>query len=268
MAISNQGIVGTGPGYGSEKYREFHLEWPLGGMREHPELEPLPKGPLTVSLWMSLVKPTNGDSAAIAICTQGGAESCYLGTDESGQYPELFVGSRTAATGRPILGYSWHHFGFRSDGTNHAMYVDGIRCLQLNDSVAHQSFDRICLFSSTAPAQMCGSLAAVKLWTRLLTEAEMIQEGQQLTSSALYPADLFAFWPLNATTNLLDVSGNGRHLTASSPFMNNTAQPYAGSLKLQAPLYPQEQPSGSPSTPLTPRQVPPNDFPIPYPPLR
>jgi hypothetical protein len=266
MAISNQGIVGTGPGYGSEKYREFHLEYPFGGMAKNPGATPLPKGPLTISLWMSLVKPTNGDSAALAVCTLGGPESCYLGTDESGQYPELFMGGKTFSTGNPILGYTWHHFGLRSDGFNHAFYIDGARCLQLNEIPSPKPFDRICLFSSTAPAQMCGSLAGVKVWSALLDESTLFAEGRALGSIAYPNPALYAFWPLSGPTDLVDHSGNGRDLVASSNYMNFTNPPVTKFLTLQKPKYPQENPSGSAYPPLVPRQVPPNDLPQPYPP--
>lgn len=255
MAISNQGIVGTGPGFGTQAYRECHLEYADAA-------DPLPSGPRTVSLWCKIDKPTNGPACALAVCTKGGPESLYLGTDPSGGMVELFVGGKTISSGYP-LGFTWHHFGFRSDGVDHALYLDGSLVLQLVDpgaSLAHP-FDRLCLYSSTARAQLCGSLASVKVWSALLPLTSLMSEGRAM-GNVINATGLYGFWPLIDPTDLVDHSGNGRDLVASSGFLAKVDQPpFSRTLTIAKPKPPQQNPSSYPFPAVPGRVPPPHDRP-------
>ncbi len=232
MSVSTTAVSGQGPGIGNGIVRECHAEWPQGGRLANPQAGPLP-GPLSVSLWALIEKPTNAEAAFLSICTLGGPEALYMGTDESGDTPELFVGDRTITTGTyPSMGLSWHWFGYRTNGFGtHELYMDGALILRFLREVPNRKpFDRIVLWSATAAAQHVGSLASVKIFQDYRSARALIQEGKA-GGSLSDPRNVFAWWPLLLPTDLTDHSGNGRHLVASSPLLTRGGKPPFNTLK-------------------------------------
>ena len=237
MSVTTIAVIGYGPGIGNAIFRECHLEWPYGGVFASPQAGP-GTGPLTVSMWVRWEKPTNARAAAIAICTEGGPESLYLGSDESGLTPELFVGDRIQTTGQwPSLDTRWHHWGFISDGSLSSYYFDGQLSLQLLDVRNRFPFDRIVLFSSTAHAQFVGSLESVKIWQVAMTPTQLVAEAN---SNPPIIGSPYAYWPLPTARDLTDHSGNGRHMAASTILLQtgNGPGPNYGSIILRPPKLP------------------------------
>jgi hypothetical protein len=256
MGFSTQPCGPIGPGYGEKPIHRCHLEWPLGGTAAFPAAVGPKPGNRTISYWARIDRPTVAEAAMVAICTLGGPEDVYLGTDESGDTPELFTGVTTITTGTyPAMGRSWHHFGFRSRptigperiGTYCQLWIDGHLCLQVSTPSVTAPFDRICLLDSTARAQFCGSIQAVKIWETLLTPQQLIAEGKSL-GSVVNPTGLYAFWRLQTDSDLADRSGNARDLSVTSEFHITAPapQPPYGTLRLGKPIFPPFEPSTVP----------------------
>jgi hypothetical protein len=255
MGFSTQPCGPIGPGYGEKPIRNCRLEWPAGGNLAGTAVGFDPTGPRSASFWARIDRPTVAEAAMVAVCVLNGPENLYLGTDESGDTPELFVGVITDTTGQfPFMGRTWHHFGYRSypalgrTGIVHELWIDGHFCLQSTSAPITAPFDRICLLDSTAGAQFCGSIQAVKLWEATLTPAQLIQEGRN-PNSCYVTAGLFAFWRLSTSHDLSDRSGNGRTLAPTSPYYIDAPLPLPSfaALKLGAPILPPFEPSTFPS---------------------
>lgn len=184
------------------------------------------RGPRSVSLWHAMAYGMNQESALLTCCTKGGEEAPYIGTDESGGLYALATSGISMSVPTPAPSNQWRHIGYRTDGVDHHLYVDGAEVAYLRvPSPVTEAFDRIVLFNSTARAQYSGALRSVKLFERMLTEAEMIAEGRAL-GTVPAPAGLFAFWKLADVTDLLDYSGNQHDLSIpGTPFFCNVPDP-------------------------------------------
>lgn len=171
--------------------------------------------PVTMMLWWYMDSATVYQSivqfGSLAFATDlealmygpGGLQlNSWTGIPSSG--PDLTPGS-TLAVG------SWYHIAVTSDGSTAKTYLNGVlditRALNSISTPMTLEFPGI-----TGAGDHDARIAAVKMWTAPLSEAEI--QAEMPLSAPVRSADLFAWWPLYSTADdETDYSGNGYTLT-------------------------------------------------------
>lgn len=143
----------------------------------------------------------------------------YIGTTTNGLTLQLYNGS-SAVSGSSIGLNTWKHIAMTVSGTgtgNFLGYIDGVlnATHDGNSSVLSQ---QIQMADSTQGDAFNGRLAAIKVYSAVLTEKEIQQEMQQFFPVRTLNLNTWlpCVDPLN-TNNALDMSGNGFNMSIDGP---------------------------------------------------
>lgn len=106
------------------------------------------------------------------------------------------------------------------DGTTIRIYIDGIKvkeglCVQTIDDSASMM-----LLNDLSNEYWNGAIQGAAVWSRVLSDSEVLADKTSLTPNS---TGLWGWWLLADGTDVLDRSGNNRHLTN-----HGTPTPVAG----------------------------------------
>ncbi|MGB3443905.1 MAG: LamG-like jellyroll fold domain-containing protein [Actinophytocola sp.] len=189
---------------------------------------PNPTAGLTVTAW-AYVSVDQNDYATICRLYNGGTAATFATSGDGLGGPNYFTvgGTLTSATGF-VVG-QWRKVAISCTGTSGAVYVAAPAGVTEVDTgtVAGVAAPNAVTLAGRATADSSewwnGRLAHVRVWTVALSQAEI--EAEWASATPVRTSGLWAAWPLAVHTDLTDVSGNGRHLTAGSTATTTEADP-------------------------------------------
>lgn len=181
---------------------------------------PSTTGGISFCAWVK-VNTDNNQNQTIARLSAGGTIITFATDSDGLGGPGFFTTGNSTVN---PLGFSavetWRFVGFTADSDDAITYA-GIESGTLTTSSTTGIGGagvaaRLSLFgrgNGDLTEWLPGSIANARVWFGVrLSEAEF--EAERLSFSAVHTAGIFADWPLDG--DLLDISGNGRHLTAGS----------------------------------------------------
>jgi hypothetical protein len=190
----------------------------LGGAGDPPDV-------FTIALWVYVVTDLDNYSSLYRRYTSGGSGRGQLGTDNDGislmWWPtgvdflhDMAEGQWTwvaaVVEGGAVDTFASDVLGALSTNTGSAGTVAGANLITLS-GVSEGNGDE----------WLNGRIAYVRTWAAALTPTEL--EAEFASTVPVRTADLWADWPLGG--DLLDHSGNGRHLTAGATAVSWEANP-------------------------------------------
>lgn len=112
----------------------------------------------------------------------------------------------TAATGSVLLVNRWYHLAWTFDGTTHTAYINGDSNFTLGNSITPDA--KLWYGNNTANDWMNGYVHGVKVWSAVLTSAEIRQEMQQIVP--LRKASLNSWYPTDGNKTSMLQEGGGQ----------------------------------------------------------
>lgn len=174
----------------------------------------LPAGDFTYTVWVNQVVSRATYISFVALESLDGAAYTELATGVSGAV--LWVYANTGNTAdTPLTTGAWHKVGVTVTGTTARLYVGteaGAIALIGTATVAATARQRLFLGSNGVDNWLNGRLAAFKVWTAALSQAEVAAELTQY--APVRTANLLRYHPF--IDSPADLSGNGHTLTAGS----------------------------------------------------
>jgi len=191
-------------------------------------------GGITVLGWWRIRVDRNEYSTYCRISSSGGANT--VGTFASN--PDGLGVTYYTAGGSVTVGYSgvvdeWFGAAFVVNGTTCTVYArpEGGATTTTSGTVSSSVPNHFCVGGRAVadPIEWFnGDAAYVRMYSGLLTQAQI--ESEWNSSEAVLKTGLFGDWPLTEASNLNDISGNGRHLTAGSTPVSSETGPGMGSV--------------------------------------
>jgi hypothetical protein len=189
-------------------------------------------GPITFMAWVKLANTANTTNTIMRFDAGGG--TALINALRS-QVPGMYSSSSTTGVvGTSISTGTWVCVACTRDAANAGQLFQGSTpgsltktTATVNSTGTPSSFNLFGRSSSDATDWFSGSMAYVRLWTAVLSDAEIATESQTLTSAgtpAARTSGLWGSWPFAAAA-LTDVSGNGRNWTAGSTALTADTDP-------------------------------------------
>lgn len=169
---------------------------------------------LTVMGWFR-IRVDRNDFSTYWRTSTGGATIHTCATDTTGVGVNLFTASGSLVDTYINAVDEWVHIAVTDNNGTVTQYVtpDGGTITSQSGSVGTGTPDQICIagrHSGDASEWFNGGSANVRVFADVLTQTEI--ETERDSAEAVLTA--WSDWPLSTGTDLNDVSGNGRHLTA------------------------------------------------------
>jgi hypothetical protein len=191
-------------------------------------------GPITVCTWAKLVTQGTSTLDTIVRWDASGTTSLIMSLrGASGLTPGIYSAASTTgvlASSDVTLG-TWVFIAGTRDGSSNAQIFWGTNPASLskvtgtvNTSGTPSSVNLFGRSTSDATDWFNGSLAHFRVWTTVLTDAEVAAEGASAT--LVKTASAWSAWEF-ANAALTDSSGNSRNLTAGSTGLTADADPLA-----------------------------------------
>lgn len=223
------------------------VDFPAGG-----DAPPNPAAGFTFAGWFQLLTDRNDFSALLRMWRDGGATTALnLATDNDGTTPNVFTIGQSFTGPAPLVLGAWRWLAVTVAGTDATMYVgqeEGVLLTAsgtLNTNVVPAGFT----IGGRGPGDDTewAAVAAerVRLWASVLTPIELLAERS--APDVLHTQDLWSEYPMLTGGDLLDTSGNGRHLVAGSTPTQTVAP---------GPVFP-EEPDPEPEPEPEPDPAPP-----------
>lgn len=193
-------------------------------------------GPLTVCVWVKLANTVNATNTILRLDAGGGtALILALRSLVPGLYS---AASTTGVVGSAVSTGTWTFLGATRDAANAGQLFQGTTpgsltktTATVNSSGSPSSVNVFGRSTSDATDWFSGTLAYVRVWTAVLSDAEVAAESQSATP--VRTANLWASWALAAAA-LTDGSGNARPLVAGSTALSAATDPALSSGRSQA----------------------------------
>lgn len=187
----------------------------------------LATSPVTIGAWVKLTNTVNATNTILRFDASG---STALILALRSQVPGMYsAASTTGVTGSTVSTGVWTYIACTRDAANAGQLFQGTTPGSLTKTTATVSSSgtpsSINLFgrsTSDATDWFSGSLAYVRMWTVILSDAEVAAESQSTT--AVKTASLWGNWPFAAAA-LSDTSGNARNWTAGSTALSADTDP-------------------------------------------
>lgn len=187
---------------------------------------------LTVAGWARIDSAAGGSFNPIArlYVNSGDASSWIIGfKGANGRTPSVYSPSNTSGISAPEVGLgTWLYVAATLNaGAAQLLYgtVPGVLSKVSGTVAASGTADRVTFFGRSAAdgsEWLAGALAYQRIWTVVLSDAEIAAESQSTTAART--SNLFGHWPFAAAA-LTDTSGNGRSLTAGTTPLDADADP-------------------------------------------
>lgn len=186
---------------------------------------PTPSSGLTITYWAYVAVDRNDFSTMIRLHTSSGASTVInVATDSTGVLPCVFTGGGSSTGPQNLPVADWARIAVTVTGSTSRVYValGAAGATQLQDGTVGASAGNSPTSGYTLGGRSIddpdewynGRLAHVRVWSAVLTQAEI--ESEWASATPVRTANLFADYPLADVTDLADHSGNARHLTAGS----------------------------------------------------
>ncbi|MEU0469933.1 LamG-like jellyroll fold domain-containing protein [Amycolatopsis sp. NPDC006131] len=191
---------------------------------DYPTTAPDPAAGITVLMWAYLTASTGTWSEVWRLRDTGGTTKFFFGAGANGT--ELtgasIAGSfPTSPTAMQFTAGTWHRLAMTVTGTTGTVYGAGATGPVSTGTGTVSGGGTAGAYAlggrsaSDLSENWNGRIAAVKVYSAALTVAEIENEWAQYVPSRV--ANLYGWYPLVNATDLADLSGNGRTLTAGSP---------------------------------------------------
>jgi hypothetical protein len=186
---------------------------------------PTPSSGITITCWVYVSVNRSDFSTMIRLHGSGGATTVInVAMDSGGLLPCLFTAGGTSNGPQSTTVGTWARIATTVTGTASNVYValgaagatqSQVGTVGSNAAVSPVSGYTLGGRSPVDPDEwLNGRLAHVRLWSTVLTQSEI--EAEWASASPMRTSLLFADYPLSDAGDLLDHSGNSRHLTAGS----------------------------------------------------
>ncbi|MET8475428.1 LamG-like jellyroll fold domain-containing protein [Streptomyces sp. NPDC006422] len=194
---------------------------------------PAPATAFTVTLWARLRVDRDDFSTMMRLhSSSGGSTSVNIATGSSGTTPVVVSPGNTGGIiGSDALAVdTWRMLAVTvggtgaTDGKLYTRTVGGSTNVVTGQVSGGATPDGLTLFGRSAGdggEWFNGGLAYVRVWSAVLSQADI--EAEWASETVVRTADLWADWPL--LTDITDVSGNGRNLTAGTTALTTEDDP-------------------------------------------
>lgn len=186
---------------------------------------PTPSSGFTVTFWAYVSVDRDDFSTMLRLHASSGATTnLNVAMDSGGVLPCVFTAGGTATGPQALTVASWARVAVSVNGTACTIYValgtagatqSQSGSVGANAAVSPNSgYTLAGRAASDSSEWFNGRLAYMRLWSTVLTQAEI--EAEWASTTPVRTSLLFAAYPMPDASDLLDHSGNSRHLTAGS----------------------------------------------------
>jgi hypothetical protein len=194
---------------------------------------PAPATAFTVCFWARLRVDRDDFSTMLRLhSSSGGSTTVNLATGSSGTTPVVVSPGNTGGiVGADALAVdTWRMIAVTIAGTGatggkiYTKSIGGSTNVVTGQVSGGATPDGITLFGRSvgdATEWFNGGLAYVRIWSAVLSQAEI--EAEWASATIVRTSGVWANWPM--LTNILDISGNGRHLSAGSTALSTEDDP-------------------------------------------
>lgn len=191
---------------------------------------PNPSGTgLTLLGWWRVRVDRDDFSTYCRISTSSGASTVgTLSSSASGLNINYFTGGGSVTNVFANAVDEWFAVAAVLNGTACTVYVrtESTSTISSSNTVSVSTPDQMCIggrSSADSSEWFNGAAAYVRIFAGALTQAQV--EAEWNANQAVLKSNLFADWPLTDATNLRDISGNGRNLSAGSTAVSSEGGP-------------------------------------------
>jgi hypothetical protein len=195
---------------------------------------PTPSSGLTITAWVYTSVDRDDFSTMIRLHSSTGATTnINVAMDSSGLLPCVFTSGGSSTGPQALSVGTWARIAVTITGTTSTIYValdaagatqSQVGTVGANAGVSPDSGYTIGGRSAVDSAEWFnGRIADLRLWSTVLTQAEI--ESEWASVVPVRTSLLFADYPLPTAGDLLDHSGNGRHLSAGSTAVTTEGDP-------------------------------------------
>lgn len=197
---------------------------------------PSPATAFTVTMWARLRVDRDDFSTMMRLhSSSGGSTTVNITTGSSGTTPIVVSPGNTGGiVGSDALAVdTWRMIAVTCAGTGatdskiYTKTIGGSTNVATGEVSGGAAPDGLTLFGRSAGDStewFNGGLAYVRVWSAVLSQADI--EAEWASATVVRTSGLWANWPL--ATNLNDISGNGRNLTAGSTALSTEDDPPLG----------------------------------------
>ncbi|KOV86064.1 MULTISPECIES: LamG-like jellyroll fold domain-containing protein [unclassified Streptomyces] len=194
---------------------------------------PNPATALTVTFWARLRVDLNDFSTMMRLhSASGGSTTINLAAGSNGTTPVVVSPGNTSGIvgGDELVVDAWRMIAVTvagtgaTDGRIYTRTVGGTTNVTTGQVSGGSTPDGLTLFGRSpgdAGEWFNGGLAYVRVWSAVLSQAEI--EAEWASPTIVRTSGVWANWPM--LTNILDVSGNGRNLTAGTTALTTEDDP-------------------------------------------
>lgn len=194
---------------------------------------PSPATAFTATFWARLRVDRDDFSTMMRLhSASGGSTTVNLATGSSGTTPVVVSPGNTGGIigADPLVVDTWLMLAITSAGTGatdgklYTRTVGGSTNVVTGQVSGGATPDGITLFGRSAGDSgewFNGGLAYVRVWSAVLTQGEI--EAEWASATRVRTSGLWADWPM--LTNINDISGNGRHLSAGTTALTTEDNP-------------------------------------------
>jgi len=188
---------------------------------------------MALTCWAKLSVDRNDFSTFFRLhAASGGTTRLTFATGSSGETPGLFTPGNTSGVIAPsaLVVDGWRPMGVSCTGTTGTIYIASadLGTVQsasgtVSGGATATAFTFFGRSSSDATEWFNGCLAYARLWGATMTQDEMIAEWA--SGTPVKATSLWGAWMVPGQSDLTDVSGNARHLTAGSTALSTEQGP-------------------------------------------
>jgi len=194
-----------------------------------PTTPPAPATAITVTMWAHLSVDRNDWSTFLRIWNAASSTVGTFITTTTGTTLQYATGGGTNTPGFDLTVGQWSRLAFTVTGTQCRAYGapatgNTVTSQTTVSGAANPTGFTLGGRHPADPAEWFnGRLAHVRIWPTTLTQTEI--EAEWASTTPVRTADLWAAYPLSSASDLLDASGNGRHLTAGTTAVTTEDDP-------------------------------------------
>lgn len=183
---------------------------------------PDPVDGFTATFWAYLSVDRDDFSTFLRLWAGAGSSTTITAqTIDNGITPGYFTAGGSVLSSTSLSVGSWHRIAVTCGGTTANVYSaegsEGITSAA-SGTVAGTANPTGITVGGRSPSDASewfnGRIAHLKIWSRVLTQAQV--EAEWRIPTPVVVTDLQAYWPLASAGDLTDHSGNGRHLVAGT----------------------------------------------------
>lgn len=127
--------------------------------------------------------------------------------------------------GSALTANTWYHVAYTRSGSTHLGYINGaLNITRSSDSNPSAAPDN--MVTGVSGASFSGRVAAVKVWSAALSEADI--NAEILFYNNIRTANIYLATPLQVHTDLTDISGNGFNWTGNGTLTTEADPPDVG----------------------------------------